>query len=237
MNLDGSLTGVTPPSSDAKSRFIEDNRCIGRYRFRGWRSQGNSPGTVTLNSCCCGFRTYATGKNPKGRELTAQALETVTPGADTVLALNIDRLETFKIQRRFLNINKRRLTRVLESLGSHQLDRRFPRTLGKCATVESLAAVAYLVAAGTFTKFVPPPQLEVPGTHNVITSDCNDALSYSAWHANRVEEIDYLVVTSWGGNSGQQVRRRRRLVGLLVRTPGVALATSTKGDATEPFPY
>ena len=147
--------------------------------------------------------------------MTAQALETVTPGADTVLALKIDRLETFKIQRCFLNINKRLLTRV----------------------VESLTAAAHLVAAGIFTIFVQQPHLEAPDTHNVITSDRTDELSYSVWHANLVEEIDYLVVTCFGGNSGQEIRRRRRLVGLLVRTPGVALATSIKGDATEPFPY
>ena len=39
---------------------------------------------------------------------------------DTVLPLSVDRSEILKVKRRFLNINRMRLQRVYESLGSHQ---------------------------------------------------------------------------------------------------------------------
>lgn len=43
-----------------------------------------------------------------------------TPGVDTVFPLRIDRSETFKIRRRFLNLNRLRLQHIHEALPSHQ---------------------------------------------------------------------------------------------------------------------
>ena len=88
-------------------------------------------------------------------------------------------------------------SRNVESIGMH-LARYFPKALTKCATVDSLGAAAHVLAAGTFANFNASALANVGGAQTVVTTDRSDALSYSAWHANLVEELDYLVVTSWG---------------------------------------
>ena len=90
-----------------------------------------------------------------------------------------------------------RYLRQAETVCAH-LARYFPAALSCCASIDTLSHPASLVVAGTFVNFDMTPVAETDANAKVITTDRSDALSYSAWHANLVHELDYLVVTSWG---------------------------------------
>jgi len=88
-------------------------------------------------------------------------------------------------------------SRDVEVLRTH-LQRHFSAELAGTASIEALAENPCLVAAGTFINFGAEPLPEHARRGNVLTTNRSDALSYSAWHENLVQAVDYLVATSWG---------------------------------------
>ncbi|MCP5151310.1 MAG: class I adenylate cyclase [Ectothiorhodospiraceae bacterium] len=82
---------------------------------------------------------------------------------------------------------------VLDHLRRH-LDPQLPRS----STLDDLAAAPRALACMVFVNLRVDPQAAHTREGRLIASARGDALSFSGFRTNLVQEVDYLLVTSWG---------------------------------------
>jgi adenylate cyclase class 1 len=86
--------------------------------------------------------------------------------------------------------------REIEAIQQH-LNRYFSRDLVRDADIGELSSPPRLLAASTFIDLGIDPLASFTQQGKHLTTNHSDALSYSGWHKNLVQLVDYLVVTSW----------------------------------------
>jgi adenylate cyclase class 1 len=80
---------------------------------------------------------------------------------------------------------------------NEHLHRHLPPALTRIDDLDDFTRMPTLTAAALFVNLGVDPLSSYTRKGNSLATSRADALSYSGWHENLVQEIDYLVVTSW----------------------------------------